>query len=205
MPFLCFDRCIPIWWKCDGQRDCRDGSDEPSTCPARHCRLGQFQCNDGNCTSPHFLCNSNQDCHDGSDEDPVLCGRLFSLSWLFYPKCIAFVEAHFKCFYFLQIFTSLFHNIVENLNPVNWFGLSSLQIHTSVKHTSGNVQISGASLSHGSATVRMTVVISLTKTRPTAPQGPATRDSSSAAMDAASPRTGNVMLMMIVVTTLMNR
>ncbi|TKS67243.1 Low-density lipoprotein receptor-related protein 2 [Collichthys lucidus] len=36
-------------------------------------RLGQFQCNDGNCTSPHFLCNSNQDCHDGSDEDPVLC------------------------------------------------------------------------------------------------------------------------------------
>ncbi|CAB1435033.1 unnamed protein product, partial [Pleuronectes platessa] len=67
------ERCIPIWWKCDGQSDCRDGSDEPPTCPARHCRLGQFQCNDGNCTSPHFLCNSNQDCHDGSDEDPILC------------------------------------------------------------------------------------------------------------------------------------
>uniref|UniRef100_UPI003D9CB815 low-density lipoprotein receptor-related protein 2a precursor n=1 Tax=Danio rerio TaxID=7955 RepID=UPI003D9CB815 len=67
------ERCIPIWWKCDGQRDCRDGSDEPSTCPVRHCRLGQFQCNDGNCTSPHFLCNSNQDCPDGSDEDTVLC------------------------------------------------------------------------------------------------------------------------------------
>lgn len=77
---LFFDRCIPIWWKCDGQRDCRDGSDEPTTCPARHCRLGQFQCNDGNCTSPHFLCNSNQDCHDGSDEDPVLCGTLLALS-----------------------------------------------------------------------------------------------------------------------------
>uniref|UniRef100_A0A3B4FEE2 Low-density lipoprotein receptor-related protein 2 n=1 Tax=Pundamilia nyererei TaxID=303518 RepID=A0A3B4FEE2_9CICH len=67
------ERCIPIWWKCDGQADCRDGSDEPSTCPSRHCRLGQFQCNDGNCTSPHFLCNANQDCHDGSDEDAVLC------------------------------------------------------------------------------------------------------------------------------------
>ncbi|XP_016107771.1 low-density lipoprotein receptor-related protein 2a [Sinocyclocheilus grahami] len=67
------ERCIPIWWKCDGQRDCRDGSDEPSTCPVRHCRLGQFQCNDGNCSSPHFLCNSNQDCPDGSDEDTVLC------------------------------------------------------------------------------------------------------------------------------------
>ncbi|XP_028846293.1 low-density lipoprotein receptor-related protein 2a isoform X3 [Denticeps clupeoides] len=67
------ERCIPIWWKCDGQRDCRDGSDEPSTCPTRHCRLGQFQCNDGNCTSPHFLCNANPDCPDGSDEDQVLC------------------------------------------------------------------------------------------------------------------------------------
>ncbi|CAG5865572.1 unnamed protein product [Menidia menidia] len=67
------ERCIPIWWKCDGQRDCRDGSDEPSTCPIRHCSLGQFQCNDGNCTSPQFLCNSNQDCPDGSDEDAVLC------------------------------------------------------------------------------------------------------------------------------------
>uniref|UniRef100_A0A8C2DL15 Low density lipoprotein receptor-related protein 2a n=1 Tax=Cyprinus carpio TaxID=7962 RepID=A0A8C2DL15_CYPCA len=67
------ERCIPVWWKCDGQRDCRDGSDEPSTCPVRHCRLGQFQCNDGNCSSPHFLCNSNQDCPDGSDEDTVLC------------------------------------------------------------------------------------------------------------------------------------
>uniref|UniRef100_A0A3B3R2I7 Low density lipoprotein receptor-related protein 2a n=1 Tax=Paramormyrops kingsleyae TaxID=1676925 RepID=A0A3B3R2I7_9TELE len=73
--YRCVDneRCIPISWKCDGQRDCRDGSDEPSTCPARHCRLGQFQCNDGNCTSHHFLCNAVRDCHDGSDEDPVLC------------------------------------------------------------------------------------------------------------------------------------
>ncbi|XP_059895450.1 LOW QUALITY PROTEIN: low-density lipoprotein receptor-related protein 2a [Gadus macrocephalus] len=67
------ERCVPIWWRCDGQRDCRDGSDEPSTCPGRHCRLGQFQCSDGNCTSSHYLCNTNQDCPDGSDEDPVLC------------------------------------------------------------------------------------------------------------------------------------
>ncbi|KAG8559732.1 hypothetical protein GDO81_017431 [Engystomops pustulosus] len=73
--YLCADseRCIPMWWKCDGQRDCRDGSDEPPTCPHRYCRVGQFQCNDGNCTSPHFLCNAIQDCADNSDEDPVLC------------------------------------------------------------------------------------------------------------------------------------
>ncbi|KGL73134.1 Low-density lipoprotein receptor-related protein 2, partial [Tinamus guttatus] len=75
--FLCADseRCIPIWWKCDGQRDCRDGSDEPTTCPHRYCAVGLFQCNDGNCTSPHFLCNTLPDCHDRSDEDPVLCAN----------------------------------------------------------------------------------------------------------------------------------
>uniref|UniRef100_A0A3Q2H8C7 Low-density lipoprotein receptor-related protein 2 n=1 Tax=Equus caballus TaxID=9796 RepID=A0A3Q2H8C7_HORSE len=73
--FLCAnnEKCIPIWWKCDGQRDCSDGSDEPTICPPRYCRLGQFQCKDGNCTSPHFLCNAHEDCPDGSDEDHILC------------------------------------------------------------------------------------------------------------------------------------
>lgn len=82
--------------------------------------------------------------------------------------------------------------------------LSSLQLHTSVKATSGSVQISAASLSHGSATVRTTVVISLMKTLPTAPPGPAALDSSSAATDVASPRVGSVMSMMTAVTTLTN-
>ncbi|XP_058520574.1 low-density lipoprotein receptor-related protein 2 [Ochotona princeps] len=73
--FLCAnnEKCIPIWWKCDGQRDCSDGSDESFLCPQRYCRLGRFQCKDGNCTSPHALCNAHQDCPDGSDEDHALC------------------------------------------------------------------------------------------------------------------------------------
>jgi hypothetical protein len=26
------DKCIPLLWKCDGDKDCRDGADEPADC-----------------------------------------------------------------------------------------------------------------------------------------------------------------------------
>ncbi|XP_047465711.1 low-density lipoprotein receptor-related protein 2 [Mugil cephalus] len=73
--FRCGDneKCVPIWWKCDGQSDCSDGSDEPQTCPPRVCATGQFQCQDSNCTYPGFICDGHSDCPDGSDEDAALC------------------------------------------------------------------------------------------------------------------------------------
>lgn len=100
-------RCIQIWWKCDGQRDCRDGSDEPPTCPPRYCRLGQFQCNDGNCTSSQQLCDNNRDCHDGSDEDPVLCGWLTDLNSWFFKKYISNFNLFSKFRNFLYFDTKL--------------------------------------------------------------------------------------------------
>lgn len=68
-----------------------------------------------------------------------------------------------------------------------------------MKATSGSAQTNGASLSHGSATARMTVVMVLMKTLPTAPPGRVAQENSSVATDVASRKAGNVMLMMIVV------
>ncbi|KAG0729269.1 Low-density lipoprotein receptor-related protein 2 [Chionoecetes opilio] len=46
--FTCQDtgRCLPLAWKCDGQRDCLDGDDEGRCPKVKRCDLqrGQFAC-----------------------------------------------------------------------------------------------------------------------------------------------------------------
>ncbi|XP_058464924.1 low-density lipoprotein receptor-related protein 6 [Malaya genurostris] len=57
--------CIPVSWRCDGQKDCPDRSDELD-CPA--CRADQFKCQSGECIEKHFVCDGTTQCLDGYDE-----------------------------------------------------------------------------------------------------------------------------------------
>ena len=78
-------RCIPLTWRCDGQAECSDASDEDD-CP--ECRSDQFRCATGQCIAKKFECDGVPHCMDGSDERRCCAPGKFYCSELCLPDVI---------------------------------------------------------------------------------------------------------------------
>ena len=110
MEFRCFSdfQYIHKSWKCDGDKDCSDNSDETnctSPTPARttfssnpKCNNGQFRCwNDSRCIDKSWQCDNYADCADGSDEFYCYSSTITANATNTFNITVACTDDQFRC------------------------------------------------------------------------------------------------------------
>ena len=70
---------FPYFFRCDGEDDCGDGSDEDisNLCRNLTCQADEFRCDKTKCISSVFTCDGEKDCDDGTDESNHQCNVKF--------------------------------------------------------------------------------------------------------------------------------
>ncbi|XP_044534861.1 LOW QUALITY PROTEIN: MAM and LDL-receptor class A domain-containing protein 1 [Gracilinanus agilis] len=98
-PCIYTPQCVPLSRKCNGQEDCKDGTDEldcPTGSPPHPCRELEFQCSTNECIPSLLLCDGVPDCQFNEDESTCSGGHCTDGS-LMCPSTNSCIPAFQRC------------------------------------------------------------------------------------------------------------